>query len=118
MNGATVVSKANVLLLEQPLNGKVIADELIRVITNIAKSLAYKDKIIGHIKAIVIWEDEHLHVSTTSIDQLAVKMSKHWYENDFSKVKITINIIVFNYDRQFIENVLSQSIRNSIFATM
>ena len=115
MKGATVLSKKYVLKFHNPYPGRRIAEEMSRVLNNLGDRLNYKGKIIGHIKSIVTSGEHYLHISVTNLPDINIKADPGWDKKEYGEIELTINIIIFGFSKEQIENFLIDSMRETLF---
>lgn len=112
---AKVVSKRFQTVFRQPLQGQVIEEEMAKVLNNLGRHLNYKGKIIGHLKAIAETGDNYLQMSLTSLPDISIRASSGWHEKEFTDLTLTVNIIVFGFEKKQLETVLDESISGTVF---
>lgn len=115
---AKAVSKSLSVIPNKPMPGKVITDEICKVLTQLGENLNYKGKIIGHLKAIAENGEDYIQVSLTSLPDPNVKASSAWYEKTYTEFSLTINVIVFGCEKCRLEMLLEECLSDSVFSAL
>ena len=112
---ARVFSNTVRISLKKPLSGDTVAEEMVKLLTHLGQNLNYKGKIIGHIKAIVEAGEDYIQMSLTSLPDINIKAGSTWYDKRYGQLSLTVNIIVFGYEKNQLEMLLQEGLRGSIF---
>lgn len=114
MNHATVLSKKYIIKFNNPYSGKIIEEEMVKVLGNLGDRLNYKGKIMGHLKAIAIAGENYIQMSVTSPPDINIKAGPGWYEKESNNLELTVNIIIFGFTKLQLEKFLQDSMTRII----
>lgn len=116
MSEATVFSQVQRITFDSPVT-KAQAEELLKkFLVTIGEPLAYNKIILGHIKMLAkaTSENDFLFLSLTRLDQVDVKPSPIWANDNFTTVEgleLTINVLVFGYNKALVTKAVTAASR-------
>lgn len=116
MKDAAVLSRQFNLEFVRPLFGKEVEEGITGILNGIARHLSYRGKILGHIKAFAACGENYLRLSLTKPDGIDIKADPAWYQREYGNLSLTVNIIVFGFSVEQLENILERSFRESFLA--
>jgi hypothetical protein len=122
LTDAVVFSKTYHLEFEKAVTKPILERLTTELIQDIGRPLSHNGIIVGHIKVLAkLSDEEFLFISLTRLDQVDQKMSAHWPDglaDEYSRIKLDINVLIFGHRKKVIEDVVEGSLavlrRNSM----
>lgn len=115
MDGAAVLSKKMLFEFKDAKTGGVIAEETVKVLRALGGRISHKGRIVGHLKCLVRSGDRYVQISAANFPDVSVIAGPGWYEREYGRVELIINVIVFGYSEAQLEEFLNDSREGSIF---
>lgn len=112
---AKVVSRRLNIAPQKAMGGNEIAGEMSKLLTLLGQKLGYKGKIIGHLKAIAEAGENYIQMSLTNLPEIDVKTSQDWNDSSYKQFSLTVNIIVFGYEKSQLEIWLQEGLNGLAF---